>query len=73
MTQRTDQEFAAEVAALEKELRDGSTATNEELAILNTKLDKDFAAADKALMEFAEEVEKEIVEETETGPAGETA
>lgn len=59
MADLTDEQFNAEVAALEKELSEGVASIDAELSTLHSQLNADLGAADAALKEFAAEVEKE--------------
>ncbi len=63
MMEMNDQEFEAEVAALEKELADVSAKSTARIQDLERALNKDFTEADKILEELREDIEKGTDEE----------
>lgn len=58
MTDMTDEQFNAEVAALEKELAESSAVISKKISDLQADLNNDFAEADKTLEEYRLEIEK---------------
>ena len=66
MTDMSEQEFDAQVTALEQELRDGSSEYKQKIDSIRTDLNSDFASADQALHDFAGELARKTDFEKES-------